>query len=153
MAKKNVVRGVGRPPVYVGRQKDSIVSAIRKLGLTGARAALAERDINISLPTLGKFAKEAKIKLQAGRPPADGKAKAKPAKAAKKPAKAKAKAAKPAAAAKVVKAKKPRTKKPAAVVAAPVADVVTAPVAETVAPSNADLVEAVAPAAAESDAA
>ena len=72
----------GRPPVYKGNQLRHIVSLIRKHGLTGAKRVLndeadapAERNTNlvpeplgISMPTLGKFAKEAGIVLTKGRP-------------------------------------------------------------------------------------
>lgn len=125
MAKKNQVRKAGRPAVYVGKQKESIVKMIAKLGLTGTRNALADKGTNISLPTLGKFAKEAKIKLQAGRPPMDGS----PVKSKKKPAKGKAKAAaKPAAPAKKKKSNKPKAAKPA--VTETVVETSSAPVAE-----------------------
>lgn len=70
MAKKQETRGVGRPATFVGRLRDRVVSAIRKHGLTGARNVLAEKGVNISMPTLGKIAKQAKIKLQVGRPAA-----------------------------------------------------------------------------------
>jgi len=61
-------RGRGRPPVFTGNQKRHIVAVVRKHGLTGAKQALAEEGVSITLPTLGKFAKEAGIELQRGRP-------------------------------------------------------------------------------------
>lgn len=80
----------GRPTVFKGLEKKHILSVVRKLGLTKGREALAKEKISISLPTLGKFAAEAGIELQRGRPLGEGKV-AKPAKKGKK-AKAKAKA-------------------------------------------------------------
>ena len=72
-------RGRGRPPVYVGPVKEKIVALIREHGLTGTRALLADEGcqikagqkkvkIDISMPTLGKLAKKARIKLYRGRP-------------------------------------------------------------------------------------
>lgn len=66
--KVEVKRGRGRPIVFKGNEKKHIVSVIRKHGLTKGRAKLAEEQINISLPTLGKFAAEAGIELHRGRP-------------------------------------------------------------------------------------
>ena len=84
MSKKNAKRGPGRPSVYTGNVKKHIVGLIRKYGATGARNILnaeagtedyALRNSNlipdalgISLPTLGKFAKEAGVELHRGRP-------------------------------------------------------------------------------------
>jgi hypothetical protein len=156
MSKTTAAKGPGRPAVYTGNVKKRIVSAIRKLGLTGARNSLMKNEdgkgkLKISLPTLGKFAAEAGIELQVGRPAGvESKPKAK-AKAEKKTAKkpAKAKAAKPAAKVekKPAKAKKAKVEKPA-VEAAPAAPVVdAAPIVTEPAP----VVEA--PAAAATDAA
>lgn len=72
-------RGRGRPPVYTGSLKTSIVAVIRKNGLTKAREILATEGVvakkgkpklkvKISMPTLGKLAKEAGIELFRGRP-------------------------------------------------------------------------------------
>lgn len=66
--KKVINRGPGRPPVFVGKVRRSVVSQIRKLGLTHAQTALAERGIEISMPTLGKIAASENIKLKRGRP-------------------------------------------------------------------------------------
>jgi hypothetical protein len=74
--------GRGRPAIYTGNLARSIVSAIRKHGLTGARQVIANEGITvqtrpgqpsqkvkmtISLPTLGKLAK-GKVELHRGRP-------------------------------------------------------------------------------------
>ena len=83
-AKKSKVKakaklGRGRPPVYTGAVEKAIVKVIRCEGLTGARDFLAttgvqvtpgkaKQKFDISLPTLGKLAKKAKIKLFRGRP-------------------------------------------------------------------------------------
>jgi hypothetical protein len=73
VAKKQEVRGPGRPAVYTGKVKQRIVSAIRKHGLTGARNVMMKNTdgkgkLKVSMPTLGKFAAEAGIELQVGRP-------------------------------------------------------------------------------------
>ena len=60
-------RGRGRPPVFVGNTKRHIVGLVRKHGLVGAREVLASEGTDISLPTLGKFAREAGVKLARGR--------------------------------------------------------------------------------------
>ncbi len=76
----------GRPSVYVGARKRHIQSLIRKHGLTGARdrlnadnrsslakersTKLVPKPLGISMPTLGKLAKEANIELHRGRPAA-----------------------------------------------------------------------------------
>jgi transposase len=70
MAKKSK-RGRGRPPVFTGNQKRHIVAVVRKNGLTGAQRILADEGVSITLPTLGKFAKEAGIELSRGRPKVD----------------------------------------------------------------------------------
>lgn len=67
-AKVEVKRGRGRPIVFKGNEKRHIVSVIRKHGLTAGREVLAKEKINISLPTMGKFAAEAGIELHRGRP-------------------------------------------------------------------------------------
>jgi hypothetical protein len=67
-AKVEVKRGRGRPVVFKGNEKRHIVSVIRKHGLTAGREVLAKEKINISLPTMGKFAAEAGIELHRGRP-------------------------------------------------------------------------------------
>ena len=64
-AKVEVKRG--RPIVFKGEVKRQIVSVIRKHGLTAGRQVLAQKNISISLPTLGKFAAEAGIQLHRGR--------------------------------------------------------------------------------------
>lgn len=66
--KVEVKRGRGRPIVFKGNEKRHIVSVIRKHGLTAGREVLAKEKINISLPTMGKFAAEAGIELHRGRP-------------------------------------------------------------------------------------
>lgn len=58
----------GRPVVFKGNLKRQVVSAIRKNGLTGGRTVLAEKGVSVSMPTLGKLAKEAGIELKRGRP-------------------------------------------------------------------------------------
>jgi len=86
---QNTKRGPGRPPVYTGKTKTHMLSLIRKHGLTGARNRLtagprsplrAERNtdlipkaMKVTLVTLCKFAKDAGIALQAGRPKGTGK--------------------------------------------------------------------------------
>lgn len=60
----------GRPIVFKGQEKRHIVTVIRKHGLTKGRELLAGEKINISLPTMGKFAVEAGIELRRGRPAA-----------------------------------------------------------------------------------
>ena len=67
---KTVVSKRGRPPVFRGNEKRSILSVIRKHGLTKGQAVLADKGISISLPTMGKFAAEAGIELHRGRPAA-----------------------------------------------------------------------------------
>ena len=81
---------LGRPPKYKGNVKKHIVVLIRKHGLTGARrilnakasarnkverelakqrnAKLVPAPLGISMPTLGGFASEAKVKVTMGRP-------------------------------------------------------------------------------------
>ncbi len=82
--KKSDKRGRGRPPVFVGEQKEEILRLLALLGATGARKCLAAnsktklaqlrnlevipKPLHITAPTLGKFAKEAGIKLALGRP-------------------------------------------------------------------------------------
>ena len=79
--KAETKRGRGRPKVYTGTKAKAIVRVIRDFGLTKGREFLAEvgvqvtpgkprEVVSISLPTLGKLAKEAGIKLQRGRPKA-----------------------------------------------------------------------------------
>jgi hypothetical protein len=80
MSKSNTVkRGPGRPAEFVGTKKKAIVRVIREMGLTKGREFLATTGVqvtpgkpkelvSISMPTLGKLAKEAKIKLFRGRP-------------------------------------------------------------------------------------
>ena len=58
----------GRPVVFKGREKQHILSVIRKHGLTNGREVLRKEKIKISLPTMGKFAAEADIELPRGRP-------------------------------------------------------------------------------------
>jgi hypothetical protein len=86
MPRTRKIDGRGRPPVYTGKVKRHIVTLIRHYGLTGARTILnAERSdtrrtlrnlnvvpkaLGISMPTLGKFAQEAGIALERGRPAA-----------------------------------------------------------------------------------
>lgn len=76
---KNQKRGVGRPKVFVGNVVKKILTVIKKHGLTGGRQYLEEVGIQhkvggekiplkISLPTLGKLAKEGGIALKKGRP-------------------------------------------------------------------------------------
>ena len=60
----------GRPVVFKGNTKRHILAVIRKHGLTKGQAVLANEDISISLPTMGKFANEAGIELSRGRPAA-----------------------------------------------------------------------------------
>lgn len=57
----------GRPVTFHGKQKRTILAAIRRHGLTGARIVLGNEQISISLPTLSKFANEAGIVLKRGR--------------------------------------------------------------------------------------
>lgn len=63
-----VRRRRGRPPVFVGEQKEFIVDCIRLVGLTKTRQLLANNNIAISMVTLGKFAAQEGIQLQRGRP-------------------------------------------------------------------------------------
>ena len=49
--------------------KQKIISAIAKYGLTGGQKVLKEEGISVSIATMCKFAKEAKIKLSRGRKP------------------------------------------------------------------------------------
>src|ERR1035437_1282233 len=58
----------GRPVVFFGQVKQHILDLIIQHGILGSRKILNDENISISLPTLGKFAKEAKISLQRGRP-------------------------------------------------------------------------------------
>ena len=64
------VAKVGRPVVFKGNVKKQVVSAIKKHGLTHGRVVLAEKGVSISMPTLGKLAREAGIELRRGRPAA-----------------------------------------------------------------------------------
>ena len=77
------VRAPGRPREFEGAKEKSIVKVIRQMGLTKARHFLATEGvqvspgqpkviINISMPTLGKLAKRANIKLFRGRPKVAG---------------------------------------------------------------------------------
>lgn len=77
------VDGRGRPAIYTGNLGIAVKACIRKNGLTVARQVIANEGITvrtqpgkpsktvkmlISMPTLGKLAKEANIKLYRGRP-------------------------------------------------------------------------------------
>ena len=79
--KKKTKKGRGRPAVYVGAVRREIVRLVRAHGATGARKHLAARagrgdrnvkiiakPLNISMPTLLKFAGAAGVKLHRGRP-------------------------------------------------------------------------------------
>jgi hypothetical protein len=96
MSKKNVVRR-GRPSLFNATAKKSIVSLIKKHGLTGTAAILAETGVRnggetaepivVSIPTLGNIARAAGLELKRGRPVGSGASpvvEAKPAKKAKK---------------------------------------------------------------------
>ena len=79
MAKNIKSKGPGRPPEFVGTKAKAIVKVIKQYGLTKGREFLATEGVqvtpgkpkelvNVSMPTLGKLAKAANIKLFRGRP-------------------------------------------------------------------------------------
>jgi hypothetical protein len=70
---------MGRPPVYTGLTLKNILRVVALHGLMRGQRLLAtvgiqrkagqpKEKVNISLPTLAKFAAAAKIKLKRGRP-------------------------------------------------------------------------------------
>jgi len=70
---------MGRPPVFTGVLKANIVKVIKAHGLMRGQRLLAtegvqakpgakKKPVNISLPTLSKFAEEAGIEFKRGRP-------------------------------------------------------------------------------------
>jgi hypothetical protein len=76
-------RGRGRPVVFKGNVKKHIVGLLRKHGATKTRAILSAVDgelaslrsektvpqpLSISMPTLIKYASQAGVKMQRGRP-------------------------------------------------------------------------------------
>jgi len=136
MSKKNVVRR-GRPSLFNATAKKSIVSLIKKHGLTGTAAILAETGVRnggetaepivVSIPTLGNIARAAGLELKRGRPVGSGASPVVEAKPAKKKSKAVAKKGK-----KAVAAKKGRPAK-VAVIVPEVAEV--APVEEVAQPA------------------
>lgn len=73
-------RGRGRPVVFTPAKARKLVSLVRKHGLSGTIEFLktnpvqfkkdgAAETVTISMPTLGKLAKNAGLKLERGRPP------------------------------------------------------------------------------------
>ena len=136
MSKKIVVRR-GRPALFNATAQKSIVSLIKKHGLTGTAAILAETGVRnggataepivVSIPTLGNIARAHGLELKRGRPLGSGASPVVEAKPAKKKSKAVAKKGK-----KAVAAKKGRPAK-VAVIVPEVAEV--APVEEVAQPA------------------
>ena len=83
MSRSNVVR-MGRPPLYTGNLASHIVALVRKYNASKAMAILNARNgtelaalrnaelvtkgLGISMPTILKLAKAAKVELRIGRP-------------------------------------------------------------------------------------
>lgn len=74
------VRGPGRPPIYTGKFAENIVKVLKQYGLKGGRRVLEtegvqvkpgtpKQKVKVSLPTLGKLAKNAGVTFKLGRPP------------------------------------------------------------------------------------
>ena len=64
-------KSVGRPVLFHGAVAKVIATMLKKNGLTGGKAALAELGehlMNVSIPTLAKVAKEHGVEFPKGRP-------------------------------------------------------------------------------------
>jgi hypothetical protein len=64
---------MARPALYGKKDRSKFATLLKKLGLTGAQKALAEKGQNVSLTTLRSVAMEHGITFQRGRPTASAK--------------------------------------------------------------------------------